>query len=118
MAFEQLKAVFTMRLVLATPKLDKEFRMEADTSNFTTGGVLSIKYEDNLWQPVAFVSKVFNETERNYEIHNKEMLGVIRCLEVWRHFLEGARIKFEVWTDHKNLEYFMTSQNLNRRQVR
>jgi len=36
----------------------------------------------------------------------------------WRHFLEGARIKFEVWTDHKDLEYLMTSQNLNRRQAR
>jgi len=56
--------------------------------------------------------------ERNYEIHNKEMLGVIRCLEAWRHFLEGARLKFEIWTDHKNLEYFMSSQNLNRRQAR
>ena len=67
---------------------------------------------------MAFISKAFNETERNYEIHDKEMLEVIRCLEAWRHFLEGARIKFEVWTDHKNLEYFMTSQNLNHRQAR
>ena len=67
---------------------------------------------------MSFISKALNKTERNYEIHNKEMLGVIRCLEVWRHFLEGARIKFEVWTDHKNLEYFMTSQNLNHRQAR
>ena len=67
---------------------------------------------------MAFILKAFNETERNYEIYNKEMLGVIRCLEAWRHFLEGARIKFEVWTDHKNLEYFMTSQNLNHRQAR
>ena len=67
---------------------------------------------------MAFISKVLNETERNYEIHNKEMLGVIRCLEVWRHFLEGAKLKFEIWTDHKNLEYFMSSQNLNRRQAR
>jgi len=46
------------------------------------------------------------------------MLGIIRCLEAWRHFLEGARVKFEVWTNHKNLEYFMTSQNLNHRQAR
>jgi len=67
---------------------------------------------------VAFISKAFNEMERNYKIHDKEMLGIIRCLEAWRHFLEGARIKFEVWTDHKNLEYFMTSQNLNCRQAR
>ena len=46
------------------------------------------------------------------------MLAVIQCLEAWRHFLEGARSKFKVWTDHKNLEYFMSNQKLNRRQVR
>jgi len=39
-------------------------------------------------------------------------------LEAWRHFLEGARLKFEIWTDHKNLEYFMSSQNINHRQAR
>jgi len=59
-----------------------------------------------------------NETECNYKIHDKEILGVICCLEAWRHFLEGARVKFEIWTDHKNLEYFMTSKNLNCRQAR
>jgi len=64
------------------------------------------------------ISKALNKTEHNYEIHNKEMLGVIHCLEVWRHFLEGAKVKFKIWIDHKNLEYFMTSQNLNHRQVR
>ena len=46
------------------------------------------------------------------------MLAVICCLEAWRHFLEGTRSKFKVWTDHKNLEYFMSSQKLNRRQAR
>jgi len=39
-------------------------------------------------------------------------------LEAWRHFLEGTRSKFEIWTNYKNLEYFMTSQNLNCRQAR
>jgi len=47
-AFKQLKEIFTMRPVLATPDLDKEFRVETDTSNFATGGVLSVKCEDNL----------------------------------------------------------------------
>ena len=117
-AFESLKQIFTSRPTLATPDLDKEFRVEADASNFATGGVLSVKGEDELWRPVAFISKALNETERNYEIHDKEMLAVIRCLEAWRHFLEGTQLKFEIWTDHKNLEYFMTSQNLNRRQAR
>jgi hypothetical protein len=56
--------------------------------------------------------------EWNYEIHDKEMLAIIRALEEWRHFLEGAKHEVEIWTDHRNLEYFMTAQKLNRRQAR
>jgi len=62
---------------------------------------------------VAYLSKSLNETERNYEIHNKKMLVIIRELENWRHLLEGVKFKFEIWTDHKNLEYFMKAQKLN-----
>ena len=62
---------------------------------------------------MVFLSKSLNETERNYKIHDKEMLVVIRRLENWRHLLEGTKIKFEVWTDYKNLEYFMKAQKLN-----
>jgi len=40
-------------------------------------------------------------------------LAVIQCLEVWRHYLKGAKVEFEVWTDHKDLQYFMMSQKLN-----
>jgi len=46
-AFKQLKMVFTSQPLLVAPNLDKEFRVEADASNFTTEGVLSIKYKDN-----------------------------------------------------------------------
>ena len=62
---------------------------------------------------MAYLLKFLNEIERNYEIYNKEMLAVIRELENLRHLLEGAKFKFEVWTDHKNLEYFMKAQKLN-----
>ena len=88
------------------------------TSNYATGRVLSMKGPDELWRPVAFISKSLSDTERNYEIHNKEMLAVVRCLEAWRHFLEGTTTRFEIWTDHKNLKYFMKAQKLNRRQAR
>jgi len=80
-AFGKLKAVFTMKPVLAIPDIDREMRVEADASDYATGGVLSIKCEDGRWRPVAFISKSLNTTERNYEIHDKEMLAVIRCLE-------------------------------------
>jgi len=104
--------------VLVAPDLDKEFRVEADASNYAMGGVLSMKCSDKLWRPVTFISKSLSDTERNYEIHDKEMLAVVRYLEVWRYFLEGTMIRFEIWTDHKNLEYFMKVQKLNRRQER
>jgi len=93
-------------------------RVEADASDYVTEEVLLTKCEDRKWRPVAFISKSLNIIEQNYEIHDKEMLAVIRCLEAWRHYLKGAKLKFEIWTDHKNLQYFMTSQKLNRRQAR
>ena len=117
-AFEELKKRFTMEPVLVTPDLDKKMRIEVDASDFAMERVLSMKCEDERWRPVAYISKSLNEAERNYEIHDKEMLAIIQCLEAWRHFLEGAKGRFEIWTDHKNLEYFMKAQKLNRRQAR
>jgi len=116
--FKELKKVFTMQLVLVAPDLNKEMRIEADISEYTTRGVLSMRCEDDKWRLVAFISKLLNEAERNYEIHNREMLAIIQCLEEWRHLLEGAQTKFEIWSDYKNLEYFMSSQKLNRRQAK
>ena len=55
--------------------------------------------------------------EQNYEIHDKEMLVIICVLEEWRYFLEGATYPVEIWTDHKNLKYFITAKKLNRRQA-
>jgi len=88
--------VFTIESVLAIPDIDREMRVEVDASDYATGGVLSTKCEDGKWRPVAFISKLLNTTEQNYKIHNKEILAVIRCLEIWRHYLEGAKLKFEI----------------------
>jgi len=92
-------------------------RIEVDALDYATGGVLLMEYEDGLWRPVAFLSKSLNKTERNYKIHDKKMLAIVRGLENWRHLLEGAYFKFEILMDHKNLEYFMKAQKLNQRQA-
>jgi len=84
------------KLFKALKKLDKKMRMEVDASDYMTGEVLSMKCNDGKWRPVAYLSKLLNEIERNYEIHNKEMLVVIRGLENWRHLLESTRFKFEI----------------------
>ena len=108
-----MKEWFTKELVLVALDIDKKMRMEVDASDYATEEVLSMEYKDKLWRPVAFLSKSLNKTERNYEIHDKEILVIIRGLESWKHLLEGAQSKFEIWTDHKNLEYFMKAQKLN-----
>ena len=74
--------MFTTEPILAIPDIDREIRVEADASDYMTGGVLSMKCNDGKWRLVAFISKLLNATEWNYEIHNKEILAVIRCLEV------------------------------------
>ena len=56
--------------MLVALDLDKKIRVEADALEYATGGVLSIRYEDNKWRPVAFISKSLNKAERNYEIHD------------------------------------------------
>jgi len=60
-----------MRPVLAAPDLNKEFRIEVDTSKYATGGVFPMQCSGKLWRPVAFISKLLSDTEKNYEIHDK-----------------------------------------------
>ena len=86
-AFKKLKEWFTKELVLVAPDIDKKMRMEVNALDYATGGVLSMECEDGLWRLVTFLSK---KTERNYEIHDKEILAIVRGLEVWRHLLEGV----------------------------
>ena len=97
--------------------LDCKFRLESDASNYATGAVLSIE-KDSIWHPVAFSSHSMTPQEQNYLVADKEMLSVIQALEQWHHYLEGARHQFEIWNDHANLQWFMTRQDLNRRQAR
>src|SRR6266540_7284999 len=83
-----------------------------------TGAVLSqVSTDDGKWHPVAFILKSLSPVECNYEIHDKEMLTIIQALQEWRHFIEGAEHQFEIWTDHKNLKYFMAAKQLNRKQA-
>jgi len=82
MAFEDLKTAVTTTLVLMSPQDSEPFWVEADSSDFATGATLSQQSTmDRKWHPVAFYSKSLSSVERNYEIHDKEMLAIIRALE-------------------------------------
>ena len=80
-AFEELKKRFTTESVLVTLGLDREMRVETDVSYFAMNEVLLMKCEDEKWRPVAYILKLLNKAKRNYEIHNKEILVIIWCLE-------------------------------------
>ena len=56
--------------------------------------------------------------ELNYDIYNKELLGIVTALREWRAFLYGTTEPFRVVIDYKNLTGFLTTKELNRRQVK
>jgi len=81
-AFERLKVTVTTALVLVSPQDSEPFRIEADSSDFASGAVLSQQLPgEEKWHPVAFYSKSLSPVEWNYEIHDKEMLAIICALE-------------------------------------
>ena len=116
-AFDTIKRLITSAPVLAVPNDDDPFKIECDASKFAIGAELSQK-QDGKWRTIAFLSRSLSPAERNYEIYDREMLAIMHALDEWRHFLLGAKHSVEVWTDHKNLEYFRKPQRLNPRQVR
>ncbi|KAI3655544.1 hypothetical protein MP638_007198, partial [Amoeboaphelidium occidentale] len=117
-AFKLLKESFREDLLLLHPQDHKPFIVETDSSDYGIGGVLSQFDDQNVLRPVAFYSRQLNSAERNYEIYDKELLAVHDCFKEWRHYLQGGRYQVTVLSDHKNLEYFMSSKQLTRRQAR
>ena len=117
-AFNTLKNTFSLQPILAMWEPNRPTRLEVDASGYATGGVLLQQLDDKRWHPIAFRSESMVPAERNYEVYDKEMLAVIRALEDWRHYLEGLPQPFTIVTDHRNLQYWRTAQNLSRRQAR
>jgi hypothetical protein len=117
-AFERLKRALITAPVLALYDPFAETRMETDASDGVVAGTLSQKGKDGDWHPVAFYSKTMDIHEMNYEIHDKEMLALIKGLEEWSAELRGAQLPFTAITDHRALEYFTTKRLLRPRQAR
>ena len=92
--------------------------METDASDGVIAGVLYQKQADGEWHPVAYYSKTMIDAEVNYPIHDKEMLAIVSSFKHWRVYLEGTPEAVHVMTDHKALEYFMTTKALTARQAR
>ena len=108
-AFEELKQRFTSAPILAYFYPDRKTVIETDASDFALGCILSI-YLGKRLHPVAFHSPKLNDAERNYEIHEKELIAILEAFREWKHYLLGADEPVTVYTDHQNLQDFLTTK--------
>ncbi|GGS28230.1 hypothetical protein GCM10010252_78010 [Streptomyces aureoverticillatus] len=92
--------------------------METDVSDFVLGAVLLQMGTNDKLYLIVFHLRKFSAAEINYEIYDKEFFAIMDFFQEWYYYLEGVSSSVTVYTDHKNLEYFMSTCVLNRRQVR
>jgi hypothetical protein len=119
-AFEAIKALIVSRECLTAidhenPGNNKIF-VTCDASDWWTGAALSFGPSWELAKPVAFDSMQLNSAEKNYPVHEKELLAIVHALKKWRSDLLGMPIF--VYTDHCTLQNFDTQCDLSRRQLR
>ncbi|CAJ0940100.1 unnamed protein product [Ranitomeya imitator] len=118
-AFQKLKCRFSSAPVLCQPDVSLPFQVEVDASEIGAGAVLSQRGADcSVMKPCAFFSRKFSPAERNYDVGNRELLAMKWAFEEWHHWLEGAKHRVVVLTDHKNLTYLESAKRLNPRQAR
>ncbi|MBW0530679.1 hypothetical protein O181_070394 [Austropuccinia psidii MF-1] len=115
--FQILKEAFTTALILSHFNPSLPTIVETDSFDYALGAILS-QVNDSGKHPIVFDSRKLLPAELNYEIHDKELLGILWALKLWRAFLLSLSDSFEVLTDHSSLQYFMSSKVLTRRQAR
>ncbi|MBW0556591.1 hypothetical protein O181_096306 [Austropuccinia psidii MF-1] len=111
-----LKEAFTTAPILSHFNPSLPTILETDASDYALGSSLS-QVNDSGNYPIAFDSHKLLPAELNYEIHDKELLGIVCALKFWRAFLLSLSDSFEVWTDHSSLQYFRSSNVLTRHQA-
>ncbi|EDN93097.1 hypothetical protein SS1G_08962 [Sclerotinia sclerotiorum 1980 UF-70] len=118
-AFETLRQAVTEAPVLHYFHPDRLTKVETDSSDGVTGGILSqLDPATKEWHPLAFFSKTMNPAECNYEIHDKEMLAILQAFQQWRVELQSVENPVQVYSDHQSLEIFMRTKKLTARQAR
>ena len=118
--FESIKALVVGANCLTVvdhinPGKNKIF-VTCDARDWHMGACLSFGETWEMARLVAYDSMQLGAVERNYLIHEKELLAVVRALKKWRSDLLGS--EFTVYTDHHTLENFDTQRDLSRRQLR
>ena len=117
-AFDKLKALVTADPVLAHANLKDQFELEVDASGYAVGAVLLQYKEDGKKHPIGYYSATLNEAQRNYDIYDLELLAIVMALKNWRPLLAGSPHKIIIYSNHLNLQYWKTPQQISRRVAR
>jgi RNase H-like domain found in reverse transcriptase/Integrase zinc binding domain/Chromo (CHRromatin Organisation MOdifier) domain len=122
-AFEQLRDLMCQQPVLKQPDFTKPFAVFTDASAYGVGAILSQEGGPNAqnrtkYHPVAYYSATFTETERNYDVYDRELLAIMKAITHWRPYLIWTKEPFKIFTDHTNLLHWKSPRKLNRRTAR
>ncbi|MBW0568235.1 hypothetical protein O181_107950 [Austropuccinia psidii MF-1] len=115
--FHQLKEASTISPIISLFDPSLPTIVETDASDYALGAVLS-QISDSEKHPIAFDSRKLLPDELNYEIHDKELLGIVWALKCWRVFLLSLSYSFEVLNNHSSLQYSISSKILTCCQAR
>ncbi|EPS37768.1 hypothetical protein H072_8524 [Dactylellina haptotyla CBS 200.50] len=116
-AFNILKESFLSASILKLYDPDLLIKIETDASDAALGACLYQLQPNQEWHPITYLSHKFNATELRYPIHDKELITIVQACKTWRVYLQ-TKEPFTVYSDHKNLTYFLSSKDLSRRQIR
>lgn len=116
---QDLQKALTSKPILAHPDFSansKPFIVYVDSSKTGVGAVLMQEQDvhssggtpKKMEVVIAYASKALNQAEQHYSAYKKELLGVVYALNHFRYFLLGK--KFLICTDHKGLEWLMTTR--------
>ena len=105
-ALKELIRRVTSDPILKCPDPSHPFELVVDASAFAIGAILQQRDDQGKIYDVGYYSKALNETERNYDIWDREFMAVIFGLRNWQHLLSGSPHKVICWTDHANLQYY------------
>ncbi|POM59015.1 Retrovirus Polyprotein [Phytophthora palmivora] len=116
-AFDNIKAILQNAPVLALPDENKSFSVVCDASDYAIGCALLRKDDEGYERVISFQSRQLKAVERNYPVHDKELLAMKYALVEFRvHFL-GTR-PFVIYTDHASLRTATNSPHLSQRMAR
>ena len=117
-AFQELKNCVYKVPILCHFESIKQYFVETDLSDYINAGVLFQLDDKDMLYLVAYFFRKIAPTECNYKIYDKELLAIIWYFEEWRPEFKGTSLLVKVLTNHKGLEYFMSTKKLTPRQVR